>query len=100
MAEMLATRGNSRESAAGRASGRFPAVSASCEHFRHLASFLASTPSGRALAEEGADALFGVLGGEDGGEAGLLGLDALVEVTGGRDLLDLLDGDGRLARQL
>ena len=36
---------------------------------------------GAALAEEGADALLGVLAVEGGGEALLLGLDALVEVA-------------------
>ena len=56
---------------------------------------------GRALAEEGADALLGVLAdGRPRANAGLLGLDALVEVALGGDLLDLLDGERRLLGEL
>ena len=47
---------------------------------RRLLSLLAAPLRG-ALAEEGGDALLGVLAGEGGGEALLLGLDALVEVA-------------------
>src|SRR4051812_48036794 len=45
----------------------------------NMAVTLAAVPYGLALAQEGADPLARVLAGEDGGEALLLGLDALVE---------------------
>src|SRR5581483_4683339 len=51
----------------------------------------------RAFAQEGGDALLGVLAGERGREALLLGLDAGVEIALGRDALDLLDRERRLA---
>src|SRR3712207_6830415 len=54
----------------------------------------------RALAEEGADALLGVLGLEHLGERGLLGLDAVGQLAAGRDRLDLLGGQRSLLRQL
>src|SRR5271154_2112365 len=44
-----------------------------------------------AFAEEGGDALLGVLGGKGRGEADLLRLDPLVEIAGARDALDLGD---------
>src|SRR4051812_329851 len=50
---------------------------------------LLALPVRRALGEEGADALLGVLALEDAGERGLLGLDPGVEVAGGGDVLDL-----------
>src|SRR3954447_15017991 len=52
------------------------------------------------LAEEGPDAFLRVLGQECGGEALLLGLDALVQVPLVRDPLHLLDRDRGLAREL
>ena len=55
---------------------------------------------GAAFAEEGGDALLRVLAAEGGGEAALLGLDALVEVGAVGDELDLLAGDRRLGGQL
>src|SRR3712207_860666 len=59
---------------------------------------LLPAPLRRALAQERPDALARVLGLEHGGERLLLGLDALVEVAGGRDLLDVqveVGGDDR-----
>src|SRR5205085_2860699 len=61
------------------------------------ANCLLPLPLRRALAEEGADALLGVLGRKGLGEARLLRLDALVQVTLVCDLLDLLDGKRGLA---
>src|SRR5919107_755350 len=57
-------------------------------------------PLRRALAEEGADPLLRIFGLERRGEAGLLVLDALVEVRVVRGPLDALDGQRRLAREL
>src|SRR4051812_21368594 len=54
----------------------------------------------RALAEEGADALLGVLGREGLLEAARLGLEALAQLARGRHRLDLLDRHGRLLREL
>src|SRR6187549_4136895 len=62
--------------------------------------WLPAAPLRGALAEEGGDALLGVLAAEGGREALLLGLDALVEVALAGDLLDLAAGDRRLAGQL
>ena len=62
---------------------------------------LLALPLRAALAEEGGDALRGVLGARKAfGEAGLLGLDALVEVALVGDELDLLDRERRLAGEL
>src|SRR4051812_31609514 len=52
------------------------------------------------LAEECADPFLRVVGLERSGEALRLGLETLVEVTVRGDLLDLLDGDRRLVREL
>src|SRR5690606_8811399 len=64
--------------------------------YRLSAGVLPALPARLPLAEEGADALLGVFGPESVREALLLGLDALVEIAGVRDRLDLLDRDGRL----
>src|SRR5690606_10681442 len=67
--------------------------------YRLSAGVLPALPARLPLAEEGADALLGVFGPESVREALLLGLDALVEIAGVRDRLDLLDRDGRLPGQ-
>src|SRR4051812_18807320 len=54
----------------------------------------------RPLAEEGADALLGVLRVERGLEPPRLGLETLAELAGRRHRLDLLDRDRRLLREL
>src|SRR3954451_10628496 len=54
----------------------------------------------RALAEEGADALLGVLGRERLLEPARLRLEALAKLAGGRHRLDLLDRDRRLLGEL
>src|ERR1044072_3001268 len=60
----------------------------------------ASLPLRLALAQAGAYALLGVRASEDAGEGGLLLLDALVEVAGGADLLDLGQRQRRRLAQL
>src|SRR3954451_7493163 len=85
-------------SSASRCAGRMVA-------FKSLArdiapSLLLAGPLRSPLAEEGPDAFLCVLGQERGGEALLLGLDALVQVTLVRDPLHLLDRDRGLAREL
>src|SRR3954470_24135748 len=61
---------------------------------------LPALPVGLALGQEGADALLAVLGLEHGGEGGLLGLDAGVDVPVGADLLDLRQRQRRRLGQL
>src|SRR3954452_8185041 len=56
-------------------------------------------PLRRALLEKGRDALFSILRQERGREALLFRLDPLVEVSGIRDLLDLLNRERRLSGQ-
>src|SRR6185295_19037965 len=67
---------------------------------RHRLLRLLAAPLRRSLAEEGADALLGVLAAESGRKTLLLGLDALVEVTGVGDELDLLDRERGLGGEL
>src|SRR5439155_304834 len=61
---------------------------------------LPTLPRRLPLAQERADPLARVLALEDGGEGLLLGGEALVEVAGAADRLDLLDRQRRLSRQL
>src|SRR3954447_21470077 len=61
---------------------------------------LAALPLRLALAQEGADALLAVLALEHAREGGLLGLDAGVEVAGGRHRLDFGQRQRRRLRQL
>src|SRR3954453_23361114 len=61
---------------------------------------LFARPLGLALAQEGGDALARVLRRERGHEAVLLGLDPVVKVGLGRDLLDLLHRHRRLTAKL
>src|SRR3954462_1837906 len=61
---------------------------------------LAALPLRLALAQEGADALLAVLALEHAREGGLLGLDAGVEIAGGRHRLDLGQRQRRRLRQL
>src|ERR1044072_726250 len=62
--------------------------------------WLLALPLGRALAEEGGDALLAVLGLEDLGEALLLGVDARGEVPVVRARLHLLPRERRLLAEL
>src|SRR5712672_3327706 len=61
---------------------------------------LLAAPFGGALSQESAYSLLGVVTAEGGGEGLLLGLDALVEVAGGGDTLDLLHRYRGLAGEL
>src|SRR3954470_2915442 len=61
---------------------------------------LPALPRRLALAQECADPLPAVLGLKHSAEAGLLGLDAGVEIAGRADVLDLLDGERRLLGEL
>src|SRR6266545_3060965 len=63
-------------------------------------SALLTRPPRLALTEKRTDPLARVIGAERGDEAALLGLDPLVEVRLGRDLLDLLDCHRRLPGEL